>query len=279
MKNLHFFTKPMLIVAMLLFFTGCEELKKKAENLSSKESFSEDMVKPSVENVLIVIQDGSASVEYDESERKSIEKFLKKFFYNEVKPLTDVIVLRIGDQAQSASIVNFKKIEWKFSQAKDNSFKTDADRMLEENNRNQQNQSQFKSMQKKLLGILATSSDLKSNSSAILEVLPQIAEQIKPYQHSKIVFLSDLCQFSKMRDFEEKPPLNSKEAEEFAKADYDKLLKDYPVLKNSFSKVERIEILIPKNTPEQRLVFIPKYWNALFTKDLGYQNEVYWSSL
>lgn len=277
MKNLHFFTKPMLIITMLFFLTGCEDIKKKAEHLTSKEPPLEETAKPSTENALIVIQDESASVNYDEFEKKSIQKFLKKFFYNEIQPSTDIIILRIGDQATSKSVVNYKKIEWQMSETKDDSFKTDADRMLEGNNKRQQDQSQLKGMQKQLLDILASSAETKSQSSAVLEVLPQVAEQIKNFKHSKILLLSDLCEFSELRDFEKYPPLNSKEAEEMASVDFAKLLKQYSVLQNSFSKVERIEVLIPQNTPEERTVVIPKYWDALFTKHLGYKNKIFWS--
>ena len=278
MKNLHFFTKLMLVIAMLLFFTGCKELKKKAENLTSGKSTLEETAKPAAGNALIVIQDESASVNYDESEKKSIEKFFKKFFYNEIKPSTDIIVLRIGDQAQSASIVNYKIIEWQFSDVNDDSFKTEADRMLEENSKRQQDQSQLKAMQKQLLEIIESSSKTKSQNSAILEVLPQVAEQVKPFKSSKLVFLSDLCEFSQLRDFEKHPPLNLKEAEEMAGLDYTQLLKEHPALKNAFSNVERIEVLIPQNTPKERTVLIPKYWDELFAKHLGYKNKVIWSS-
>lgn len=277
MKNLNFFTRPLLfpiVMTAILFLIGCDDLKKGAPSLSS----AEVATKPSAENVLVVVQDQSASVEYSENERASNEKWLKKFLYNEIAPSTDLVILNIGDYARSASFVNHKKITWKFTEMKDDSFKTDADRELEQNSKQMQERSQLKQMQKQLLDILVSSSELKSNTSAVLEVLPQLAEQIKSYKHAKVLFLSDLCEFSDLRDFENHPPLNLGQATQMANTDYQKLLKEYSVLKDAWISVERIDVLIPQNTPKHRTVIIPKYWNALFQKHLGYQHEVYWST-
>lgn len=283
MKNLSLLIKPMLVMFIsLLFLAGCDEIKKGASSLTSTDTSANEIKSPSVEKVLIVALDQSASVTYTDAEKAANEKWLKKFFYNELEPGTDIIVLYIGDYSQSASVVNHHKIEWKIpEESNSSSFKTDAERKLEESDREEQEEIQMKQQQKQLLTLLSESSSrMKSNRSAVLEVLPQIAEQIqsKPYQHTKILFLSDLCQFSDVRDFEKAPPITSEQAYTMADADYLKLVKEYPVLKGAFGKVERVDVLIPQNTPKDRTVMIPKYWNALFQKHLGYKNEVSWTT-
>ncbi|MCY1660118.1 hypothetical protein [Chryseobacterium sp. SL1] len=281
MKNLSFLVKPVLVMFIsLLFLAGCDEIKKGASSLTSTDASANEIKSPSVEKVLVVALDQSASVAYTDAEKAANEKWLKKFLYNELEPSTDIIVLRIGDGSQSASMVNHHKIEWQATEADDSSFKTDAERKLEESEREEQDEVQMKQQQKQLLTILSeSSSQAKSNSSAVLEVLPQIAEQIKPYKNGKILLLSDLCQFSSLRDFEKSPPSNLRQAHTMADADYLKLVKEYPVLKSAFGKVKRIDVLIPQNTPKDRTVMIPKYWNALFEKHLNYKSEVHWSTL
>ncbi|MCQ4140601.1 hypothetical protein [Chryseobacterium sp. EO14] len=280
MKKLSFLAKSVLVMFIsLLFLTGCDEIKKGAASLNSADASADEIKNPSADKVLIVALDQSASVTYTDAEKAANEKWLKKFLYNELEPSTDIIVLRIGDGSQSASMVNHHKIEWQATEADDSSFKTDAERKLEESDREEQDEVQMKQQQKQLLTLLSeSSSGTKSNSSAVLEVLPQIAEQIRSYKNAKVLFLSDLCQFSVVRDFEKAPPTTSEQAYTMADADYLKLVKEYPVLKSAFGKVERIDVLVPQNTPKDRTVMIPKYWNTLFKKHLGYKNEVSWTT-
>ncbi|MCQ4142262.1 MULTISPECIES: hypothetical protein [unclassified Chryseobacterium] len=286
MKNVSFLTNVthltklvLFVCASLLFLTGCDEIKKGAASLTSADASADETKTSGAENVLVVALDQSASVAYTDADKAANEKWLKKFLYHELEPSTDIVVMYIGDYSQSASVVNHRKIEWKVPDVSESStFKTDAERKLEESDREEREEVQMKEQQKKLLTLLSeSSSGTKSNSSAVLEVLPQIAEQIKTYKHCKILFLSDLCQFSSLRDFEKSPPVNWEQANEMANTDHLKLVKEYPVMKGAFTKVQRIEVLIPKNTPKDRTVMIPKYWNALFQRHLGYQYEVLWS--
>ncbi len=269
MKNLFSNASQMLLkaITIILFFgiTSC--------NLITKDK-AEGQTKTDKRTLLVFFKDQSASIKTDSSSIDPTIKWIKGYLNNYLKPNTDILVTAI-DNYSSVTTTNHHYFLWKTQQDERQNEEVKSEEELQLEQLEQATKSKSKIRSTKNLVIQQLFFDKleheSSNQTAILETLPYLAKL--NYDSIRIVYLCDLIQESKRRDFTKTAwPIPSKEfAQNLANEDVQKLIKEFNIL-NGFEKVKSISVLIPKSASKANLNNLNYYWDKLFLQ-LGFKQK------
>ena len=130
--------KLSVALVFLLLLSSCHLFESEKKSTSSE-----------IKKCLVVVKDLSASISETPKDLENQKKWIKKYLKEHFTSGSDIIVLMVNSCSSSA--VNHKEVLWKknFSQNIEE-YKSETDKMLEENKHNLDDNLQLKTNQKKL---------------------------------------------------------------------------------------------------------------------------------
>lgn len=261
----QFLVKLVACLSCLILLSGCHLFDSKQEKLEQKKC-------------LVIVKDRSASIVESDSDVEKQKIWIKRYLKEHFSPPMDFVVLDINSSSSSA--VNKNELIWEEQKEEQSTdYQSESDQMLSDNKEEMDNVLQLKRNQKKLLKILFDDqSNSGSNQTQIIEIMPQLGRISKAYDKMHLLLLTDAKQESQIRNFSRSYPASKAQAEQFARADFQKVLKSYSLHPNVLRKVESIQVLVPPKTNQETLVTIPYYFEEFFSK-FGYTQTIDWASL
>lgn len=257
----HSLIAILLAVFTLTFTIRCTESKTKPSN--------------EVKSAVVIVQDVSGSIRSDQDsvQKKAIHHYLKANF----QAGNDIILLHASSFSNSA--INHNVIGYKSNTVQNDGFQTETDKMMQEANEKMAHKRMAKQMEAQLFEQMFGQKPESSSETKLVEIIPALDKLRQNYSGGlKVLLISDMQECSStIRNFEKNPLQSKQQAEKFADEDAEKLRKMYTISADALQSVQGIQVLVPSQTDQKKLIFTPFYFDRLFS-NFGY-SKTKWDSL
>lgn len=266
-------------LALTSMLISCDFVKKQSQSIqdtvtehtNGNNTSNDETSTP--HDAFIFVKDQSGSIKTGGEQGHLLKMYLKKLFYTQFKPKTDIILMQVDNF--SGAPTNHTLFVYEDPKTGETETFGESETVREFERQNAEKRQMAKIEQSFYKKFFADPSGKKSTRTCILDAIPQIQKQVAGYKSVHLYLFSDMLEDSNYRVLLGSSMNSRNTVEKMAEEDLGKLENKYGKLPATFSTIKSITIIIPASTYSEKVNIIPFYWQYIFTR-MGFTGQVKW---